>query len=136
MNSENEKKEIKIKLGTTISLILLLIVTILFIIGFVSINKIETTNLDDSNTNTVIVEFNKEDEEKEVDKQILDSDFSMQFLKLENSEQNMIYSPLSIKYALNMLKEGANGNTKTQIENVIGKQHSQRNANQQRRAVI
>ena len=31
----------------------------------------------------------------------------------------MMYSPLSIKYALNMLNEGANGNTKTQIENVI-----------------
>ena len=32
----------------------------------------------------------------------------------------MVYSPLSIKYALNMLNEGAGGNTKTQIENVIG----------------
>lgn len=46
-------------------------------------------------------------------------DFSLQFLKMENNKNNMIYSPLSIKYALNLLNEGANGNTKTQIEQVI-----------------
>ena len=32
----------------------------------------------------------------------------------------MVYSPLSIKYALKMLSDGASGNTKTQIENAIG----------------
>ena len=53
--------------------------------------------------------------------QAMDIDFSMSFLKLENDKQNMIYSPLSIKYALSMLSEGANGNTKTQIDNVIGR---------------
>jgi serine protease inhibitor len=47
----------------------------------------------------------------------------MQFLKLENDKKNMIYSPLSIKYALNLLKEGANGNTKIQLEQVIGNQN-------------
>lgn len=41
---------------------------------------------------------------------------------MEDDEQNIIYSPLSIKYALNMLNEGANGNTKTQIQNLIEKQ--------------
>ena len=49
-----------------------------------------------------------------------DEDFTFDFLKMENNKENMIYSPLSIKYALNMLNEGANGNTKTQIEKVIG----------------
>ena len=48
------------------------------------------------------------------------NDFSISFLKMENKKQNMLYSPLSIKYALKMLSEGANGNTKTQIDNVIG----------------
>lgn len=47
------------------------------------------------------------------------SEFSLNFLKLENEEKNIIYSPLSIKYALNMLNEGASGNTKKQIDNVI-----------------
>jgi len=32
----------------------------------------------------------------------------------------MIYSPLSIKYALSMLNEGAEGNTKVQIEKLLG----------------
>ena len=48
-----------------------------------------------------------------------DTEISFKFLKMENKKENMIYSPLSIKYALQMLNEGADGNTKTQIENVI-----------------
>ena len=39
---------------------------------------------------------------------------------MENEEENIVYSPLSIKYALKMLSDGANGNTKTQIDRVIG----------------
>ena len=56
-------------------------------------------------------------------------DFDLQFLKLENGEKNIIYSPLSIKYALQMLKEGANGDTKTQIESVIGDYSSKKYTN-------
>lgn len=52
--------------------------------------------------------------------QAMNSDFALKFLKLENNKQNMIYSPLSIKYALKMLEEGAAGKTKTQIESLIG----------------
>ena len=49
------------------------------------------------------------------------SDFDLSFLKLENEEKNKIYSPLSIKYALEMLAEGAKGDSKAQIDAVIGK---------------
>lgn len=48
------------------------------------------------------------------------NDFDLQFLKLENENKNKIYSPLSIKYALEMLSEGANGETKKQITDVLG----------------
>ena len=48
------------------------------------------------------------------------SDFDLSFLKLENSAENKIYSPLSIKYALAMLSAGANGNTKQQIDSILG----------------
>jgi len=48
------------------------------------------------------------------------SDFDFAFLKLENKIKNMIYSPLSIRYALNMLQEGAKGNTYTEINHLIG----------------
>lgn len=55
------------------------------------------------------------------EQQVAQLEFSMKFLQLENDKQNMIYSPLSIKYALRMLSEGAEGDTKVQIDNVIGK---------------
>ncbi|OUM59770.1 Non-catalytic module family DOC2 [Piromyces sp. E2] len=48
------------------------------------------------------------------------SDFDFSFLKMENNKENMLYSPLSIKYALQMLKEGATNNTLAEINNVIG----------------
>lgn len=46
--------------------------------------------------------------------------FDLYFLQAENEEINKVYSPLSIKYALNMLAEGAEGNSKTQITSLIG----------------
>jgi len=46
--------------------------------------------------------------------------FDLYFLQLENSSKNLIYSPLSIKYALEMLGEGSKGTTKKQIDAVIG----------------
>ena len=46
--------------------------------------------------------------------------FDLYFLKLENEEKNKVYSPLSIKYALEMLSEGAGGDSKKQIDAVIG----------------
>ena len=47
-------------------------------------------------------------------------DFDLYFLQLENNNENMVYSPMSIKYALSMLKEGTNGDSKGQIEAVVG----------------
>jgi len=49
-----------------------------------------------------------------------DADFDFAFLKLENNKKNMLYSPLSIKYALNMLQEGAEDNTYAEINKIIG----------------
>jgi serine protease inhibitor len=46
--------------------------------------------------------------------------FDLYFMKLENGGKNQVYSPLSIKYALEMLAEGANGNSKAQLDAVIG----------------
>lgn len=65
------------------------------------------TNTDDTIDNDPIVVDNKV------------KDFDLAFLKLENKETNLIYSPLSIKYCLAILSEGANGDTKTQIDNVL-----------------
>ena len=46
-------------------------------------------------------------------------DFSVRFLKLENNERNMIYSPLSIKYGLSLLRDGASGETREEIDGVL-----------------
>ncbi len=104
-----EKKEIKMKFKTAVILIIILLIVIMAIFA-VMINRKEQNEI---GRNTTIIG-------NEVGEQVTDSDFSMNFLKMENNKQNMIYSPLSIKYALKMLNEGAYGNTKTQIENVIG----------------
>ncbi|MBR3720319.1 MAG: hypothetical protein IKN09_01065, partial [Clostridia bacterium] len=72
----------------------------------------------------------KKDENKIITKNEIKSEFRMTgnslekfdlyFLKLENQEKNKVYSPLSIKYALEMLAEGATGEAKEQIDAVIG----------------
>lgn len=46
--------------------------------------------------------------------------FDLYFLQLENKKENKIYSPLSIKYALDMLTEGTDGKSKSQLVSVIG----------------
>ena len=49
------------------------------------------------------------------------NDFDLAFLKIENDDEtNIVYSPLSIKYALTMLNDGVNGETKEQIAKVLG----------------
>ncbi|MGN1270335.1 MAG: serpin family protein [Clostridia bacterium] len=105
-----ENKELKIKLKTAIILIVILLIAVVAIFALI-MNKGDEIG---SKGGSTIVGNESEKQ------QAMDTDFSMSFLKLENDKQNMIYSPLSIKYALKMLNEGANGNTKTQIENVIG----------------
>ena len=45
--------------------------------------------------------------------------FTYSFFKLENDNKNLVYSPLSIKYALSMLSEGANEKTKEEIDKLI-----------------
>ena len=55
--------------------------------------------------------------------------FDLYFLQLENEKKNKLYSPLSIKYALEMLAEGANGETKEQISNIIGTYSSKKYIN-------
>ena len=46
--------------------------------------------------------------------------FDLYFLQLNNKNTNTVYSPLSIKYALAMLNEGTDGDTKKQIADLIG----------------
>ena len=48
-----------------------------------------------------------------------DGSLDFSFLKMEDKKENLIYSPLSVKYALSLLNDGAAGETKEQIETVL-----------------
>lgn len=121
---EEKNNTIKINL---ITMIVLIVIVIVIVIGIISVilNKSKS-----SKENEVAEQKTSQFENKaenttssytEVDTDTnTDMDFSFEFLKMENEEENIVYSPLSIKYALKMLSDGANGNTKTQIDRVIG----------------
>ena len=59
----------------------------------------------------------KENEKKEV--KIME-EYNSDIIRTTFEEKNYLISPYNIKMALNMLKEGADGNTKDEIEKVIG----------------
>lgn len=100
--------------------LVLLIFIFIVIVGLMTLG-ITAIFKKDKNENNVVQENNlaQNQQEKPTIEVGQGADFDLQFLKMESNKQNMIYSPLSIKYALNMLNEGANGRTKTQIEDVI-----------------
>ena len=101
-----ENKKLKIKLKTTITLIVILLI-------FIAVFAVLISKKEQKSGGII---FGNELGEQELD-------LSMKFLKLENNKNNMIFSPLTIKYALKMLNDGSVGNTKVQIENVLGKQN-------------
>lgn len=49
-----------------------------------------------------------------------DDKITLSFLKLHNDKENSCYSPLSMRYALEMLKAATGGETRAQIENLLG----------------
>ena len=104
-----KKKQLKNKFKTIIILIIILLILAIIALAIIFYNKDRKT-ADGNNTTATIIS----------DNQITNFDLSIEFLKQENNRQNMLYSPLSIKYALKMLNEGADGNTKVQIQNLIG----------------
>ena len=118
-----KKKSIKVKFSTVVILASLIgIIILVILLSVFDNNKNMTSDI------PIINEISNQTTENEISNTIeqivvenMEDSFSFEFLKMENDKTNMIYSPLSIKYALNMLSEGANGNTKAQIENLIVK---------------
>ena len=111
MDEKVKKKKGKSKLKIIIIILLIVIVTV---VGFYIYNK-KNKGTNNSITN----------DKTEVSSAYRMSgngieNFDLSFLKLENKETNVLYSPLSIKYALAMLSTGANGNSKAQIDAIIG----------------
>ena len=117
---EEEKKDVKVKDKTSKSkktkIILVVSLLIIVIGGLVSFLILKDKFI---NSN----EVEKPNKEYKSDYKLSGNsleNFDLYFLQAENNSKNMVYSPLSIKYALAMLSEGAAGNTKAQIDSVIG----------------
>lgn len=109
------KNNNQIKVKLTIMIVLILVVALIIVgIVFVVLNR----NNDSKSSKKQAIQV--EDQKTDTKTDYAGMELSFKFLKMENKKENIVYSPLSIKYALQMLNDGANGNTKTQIENVIG----------------
>lgn len=109
-NFKDNKKKKKSKLLIVLILVILIIVAV--VVLFVLPSKKETTKTD-TKPKQVFSKYRMTGNYLQ--------NFDLYFLQLENEEKNKVYSPLSIKYALEMLAEGADENTKKQLDDVIGK---------------
>ena len=78
------------------------IIIILLTILTYSVTKVKNNEIDDNN----IV--------------LNDNDFNANFIKLVNKEENYLVSPYSALIALHMLQDGSSGDTKEEIDKVIG----------------
>ncbi len=116
------KKKKIIVIEIIVIVILFIIATLFFIKQYnekLGHNKVETPESanpsDDSSESDPTVDGSKD----KISGNKL-GNFDLKFLKLENQKENKLYSPLSIKYTLSMLSDGAMENSKVQIDNVLG----------------
>lgn len=108
LNKKNTNKKRK-KIIAIVIAILLIIGAVIYYFYFNS-NKNNQSNNIETESNKVTSPYRMTSNSIE--------DFDLSFLKLEN--ENKVYSPISIKYALQMLSEGASSETKDQIDAIIG----------------
>lgn len=115
-----ENKKVKISLMSLIMIVLLILLIMILVAIILSgnnkstNNQIQQSNISNEAQQNTIADINENEEETYTSK-----DFYLKFLKIEKVNKNMIYSPLSINYALSMLNEGADGKTKEQIDKVL-----------------
>ena len=112
-----KNRKIIIIVGVIIGLLVIGIVVFLMFKknNFTAIDTSNDTNID----TTIDTSVKNGNSEYKISNNALSS-FDLYFMQKENNNKNKVYSPLSIKYALSMLKDGADGDSKTQIENIIG----------------
>ena len=99
--------------------VLITILILLFVAAFACLLYAKYTSSNKANGNKIKVDNNNKYLTYRLSGNSLEA-FDLYFLQLENKKENKIYSPLSIKYALEMLAEGAEGETKKQITDIVG----------------
>ena len=109
---EKPKKKSKLWL-----LIGLLVILAAILVGFFFLKKNQDKKADEKKTKVVTPA--KELSEYRITGNSLQN-FDLYFMQIENKQENMLYSPLSIKYALEMLGEGSKGTSRDQVDNLIG----------------
>lgn len=115
-----ENSKINIKL-TTVIILGITLVAIIGILLFAVKNNGENDYNNNVSENYIISgdnTINDNQIEVPISNEEIKENFSMTFMQMNNNKENLIYSPLSIKYALKMLEEGASGNSRAQINNV------------------
>lgn len=120
----SNKKTKAIKIGV---IIFILLVILAFVVSFALIVAFKNkTNIDKSKDN-LLASTEVEKSKYWIENNSLQA-FDLSFMQLEKTG-NKVYSPLSIKYALKMLEEGAEGDAKSQISSVIGEYSSKKYTN-------
>lgn len=122
INKKSNKKKIII---TIIIAVVLITATILAFYFFIVKDDNKKEEIPETSKETEVLNA---DSPYEITSNNLEA-FDLYFLQLENKETNKAYSPLSIKYALEMLAEGANGKTKEQITNILGEYEAKKYTN-------
>ena len=97
-----------------ITKIIIIIILIIGIVIALLLNEKQKNNNTNSNNNS--------SNNKHVDIDTTNLGFDYKFVRRVSSthQENFMISPMSIAYALSILKEGASDNTKKEIENVLG----------------
>ncbi len=100
------------------AILFLVFIGLLFLVLIIGIFIVEKNGIPifDRPEPDPITEEESDDEEENISNI---SEFDLSFLKLENDRKNIIYSPLSLKNALFMLKEGTEGKTKDEIDALL-----------------
>lgn len=124
----SEKKEIRFSITTFLLLLIIIAIisalfTAIVMIGFGSGDMLDNKDVAVKNEvkKPVVNKVEKEQilkPEKVENADIYSMDFN--FLKLNNNKTNVVYSPLSIRYALKMLEEASAGESKAQISKLLG----------------
>ena len=118
MEEEKKKKfnPLPLIIGGVVIVILVIILVVAIVLG--AFFGLRLSKSKHTGTKTNIVEGNKYAEYSLTGNKI--EAFDIYFLQLENNKKNTVYSPLSIKYALEMLNEGTAADSKKQITNILG----------------
>lgn len=124
---KKKEKKVKEKKNKVLSTIVPIIIFLILVVG-AGVGTICYLNMSGDEGKTTKVDVTKKASAYRMSGNSVEK-FDFAFLQLDNIQKNKVYSPLSIKYALAMLSEGALGTSKEQIDAIIGDYKSKKYTN-------